>query len=131
MTNQPTSSAEQRGRTPEEILPQIWVLAEDKLARDPVVLDLRKISGFADYFLILTGNSEPHIKAIVDGIGKGLREWGLHPRSVEGVPASHWTIMDYGDIVIHVFHPETRQHYALEFLWNDADRWTPRGEGAR
>jgi ribosome-associated protein len=116
--------------TPEDMLQKMWDLAEDKLARDPVVLDLKKISGFADYFLILSGTSEPHIKAIVDGIGKGIRELGIHPRSVEGVPASHWTIMDYGDIVIHVFHPETRQHYALEFLWNDADRWTPEAQGA-
>jgi len=105
---------------PEELLELCWRFAADKKALEPVALDLRGVAGFADYFLIVSGTSEPHLKAIAEAIAKGLKELGILPRALEGIPSSHWIVLDYGDVVIHAFHPSTRRYYALEQLWNDA-----------
>lgn len=97
--------------------------ALDKKADDVVLLDMRTISSVAAYFLICSGNSEPHLKAIADEITRRLRdEAGLRPNGRDGYPASRWVVMDYGDVLIHIFHPEVRQRYALEQLWGDAKR---------
>jgi ribosome-associated protein len=97
--------------------------ALDKKADDVVLLDMRGITAIADYFLICSGNSEPHLKAIADGITRRLRaEAGLRPSGRDGFPASRWVVLDYRDILIHIFHPEVRQRYALEQLWGDAKR---------
>ncbi len=97
--------------------------ALDKKADDPILLDMRGISSVADYFLICSGNSEPHLKAIADEIGRRLRDdHGLRPSSRAGIPASRWIVMDYRDVLVHIFHPEFRQRYALEQLWGDAKR---------
>jgi ribosome-associated protein len=97
-------------------------IALDKKAEDPVILDVRKISSIADYFLICTGNSEPHLKAISDEIARRLRETGVRSNHRDGFPPSRWVVMDYGDVLIHIFHPELRQRYGLEHLWGDAKR---------
>jgi len=100
-------------------------LAEGKLAEDIVVLDLRGISSIADYFVICSGSSKPHLRAIRDEIRENLREHhGRSPRSVDGQVESQWTILDYGDVMIHVFHPERREHFSLEDLWGDAPKTT-------
>ncbi len=97
--------------------------ALDKKADDVVLLDLRGISTVADYFLLCSGNSEPHLKAIADEITRRLRDdAGVRPNGRDGHPASRWVVMDYRDILIHIFHPEVRQRYALEQLWGDAKR---------
>ena len=97
-------------------------IALDKKALDPVLLDVRKVSSVADYFLILSGNSEPHLKAIADEIARRLRDAGLRTRHHNGYPQSRWVVMDYGDVMIHIFHPEMREHYGLEHLWGDGKR---------
>lgn len=84
------------------------------------MLDLRPVSPIADYFVICSGESEPQIKAITDEIMERLEEVDRVPLGVEGVPASGWVLMDYGDVVIHIFDPLERQYYALEDLWKDA-----------
>jgi ribosome-associated protein len=95
--------------------------ADDKKAQDIVELDLRGVVGYTDYFVICTGASERQVKAIHDGIHLGLKdEHGLLPRRVEGVSESRWVLMDYLDVVVHVFTPETRSFYRLEQLWGEA-----------
>jgi ribosome-associated protein len=97
--------------------------AEEKKAEDVQVLDLRTISSFTDFFVICSGTSEPHLKAIASGIREGIRdECALSPMASEGSPISQWMVMDYADVLVHVFHQEKRHFYALENLWSDAPR---------
>lgn len=97
-------------------------VALDKKATDPLLLDVRKVSSVADYFLIVTGNSEPHLKAIADEIARRLRDDGVRERHHAGFPQSRWIVMDYGDVMVHIFHPELRERYGLEHLWGDGKR---------
>ncbi|MBI3630103.1 MAG: ribosome silencing factor [Candidatus Rokubacteria bacterium] len=94
--------------------------ALDKKALDLVVLDVRRISGIADYFLLCSGRSTTHIQAIADAIRDELKAEGVRPRHVEGMPASGWILLDYGNILVHIFLEDTRAYYALERLWGDA-----------
>ena len=98
-------------------------LAEDKKAENIVVLDLRGISSFTDFFVICSGTSEPHLKAINTGIREGLREHlQISPLNSEGTVASQWLVMDYSDVLVHIFLEKKREFYALENLWSDAPR---------
>ena len=98
-------------------------IAADKKAEDIVVLDLRKLSSFTDFFVICTGASEPQLKAIASEIEDRLKkEHKVRPMGVDGYPLSQWVIADYGDVVVHIFHPEKRALYCLEDMWNDAPR---------
>jgi ribosome-associated protein len=107
--------------SPEELLEEIVRYAEDKKARDVVVLDLRGVLGYTDYFALCTGNTARQTKAIHDGILEGLkREHETLPRRVEGASKADWILMDYLDVVVHVFTPETREFYRLEQLWGEA-----------
>lgn len=97
--------------------------ALDKKAQDVVALDLRGAAGFTDAFVICSGTSDRQAKAIHDAIHYGLKkEHGLLPRRVEGLPEARWILMDYVDVVVHVFTPETRDFYRLETLWGDVPR---------
>jgi ribosome-associated protein len=107
--------------TPETILSAIVEQASDRKAEEIVTLDLRAIGGFADYFLICTGRSDRQCRAIHDAIHLGMKtELGMLPARVEGVSEGHWILMDYLDVVVHVFTPETRERYRLEQLWGEA-----------
>ena len=98
-------------------------LAEDKKAEDIVVLDLRGISSFTDFFVICSGTSEPHLKAINSGIREGIREHSaISPLASEGSVASQWLVMDYSEVLVHIFLHKKREFYALESLWSDAPR---------
>ncbi len=100
---------------------EIARLAGDKKAIDIVELDLRGVLGYTDYFLICSGNTPRQTKAIHDGIFEGLkREHALSPRRVEGASRSDWILMDYLDVVVHIFTPEARDYYRLEQLWGEA-----------
>lgn len=106
---------------PEELVGEIARLAVDKKAIDIVELDLRGVLGYTDYFLICSGNTPRQTKAIHDGILEGLkREHQMLPRRVEGASRADWILMDYLDVVVHVFTPETRDFYRLEQLWGEA-----------
>jgi ribosome-associated protein len=95
----------------------------DKKAEDIVVLDLRGISSFTDFFVICSATSEPHLKAIANDLEDRLRkEHGVKPHAVDGFPLSQWIVADYGDVVIHAFHHAKRGYYSLEDLWSDAPR---------
>ena len=107
--------------TPEDIASAITDYAADRKAVDIVQLDLRGMIGYTDYFVICTGRSDRQVKAIHDAIHVGMKdEHGLLPRRVEGVTDARWILMDYLDVVVHVFTPETRDFYRLEQLWGEA-----------
>lgn len=95
--------------------------AADKKAEDIRVLDLRGLSSFADYFVVCSGGSDPQIKAIASEVRTAVREqFGKGPIAEDGLPASHWVVIDYAQVVVHVFNQETREFYSLESLWGDA-----------
>ena len=105
----------------EELARLVAEYADDKKAQDVVELDLRGVVGYTDYFVICTGATERQVKAIHDGIHLGLKDdHGLLPRRVEGLSESRWVLMDYLDVVVHVFTPQTRSFYRLEQLWGEA-----------
>ncbi len=95
-------------------------LAADKKAIEVVELDLREVLGYTDYFVICSGNTSRQTKAIHDGILEGLkREHATLPRRVEGAGRADWILMDYLDVVVHIFTPEARDYYRLEELWGE------------
>ncbi|HEX7653368.1 MAG TPA: ribosome silencing factor [Verrucomicrobiae bacterium] len=101
-------------------------LADDKKAENLVILDVRKLSSVTDYFVIASGSSQPHLRAIVEQITSELRdEHGLRPARVDGVTAGSWVVLDYFDVIVHVMHAEARARYDLEGLWNDAKPVNP------
>jgi ribosome-associated protein len=107
--------------TPEELAIAVAELAEDRKALEIVQLDLREIIGYTDYFVICSGRTDRQAKAIHDAIHAGLKsEHGILPRRVEGLTEGKWILMDYLDVVVHVFTPETREYYRLEQLWGEA-----------
>src|SRR6516162_2791754 len=112
---------EQAQLSPEELAAAVAHLAGDRKAIDIVQLDLREIIGYTDYFVICSGRSERQTKGIHDAIHAGMKSrYGLLPRRVEGVSGGRWILMDYLDVVVHVFTPETREYYRLEQLWGEA-----------
>ena len=110
---------------PEQLAEVAVSLAADRKALDIVQLDLRGIIGYTDYFVICTGRTDRQAKAIHDAIHQGLKdEHGVLPRRVEGVTQARWILMDYLDVIVHVFTPEMREHYRLEQLWGEAPALT-------
>lgn len=98
-------------------------LADNKKAEDIVILDVRKLSSVTDYFVIASGTSEPHLRAIVDEISDKLRdEHGLRPRAVDGTLHAAWIVLDYFDVIVHIMRQDLRERYDLETLWGDAPR---------
>jgi ribosome-associated protein len=107
--------------TPEELASAVAGYASDRKAIDLVQMDLREIIGYTDYFVICTGRTDRQTKAIHDSIYTGLKAaHGLLPERVEGLPNGRWILMDYLDVVVHIFTPETRDYYRLEQLWGEA-----------
>jgi len=95
--------------------------ADHKKAENIVILDLREISSFADFFVICSGSSEPQIKAITSAVRTTLRDaHGVQPNAVDGMPGSQWMVIDYGDVLVHVMHGDRRDFYSLDDLWSDA-----------
>ena len=95
-------------------------VALEKKAGDLLVLDVQRVSSVADYFLICSGQSRTHLQAITDEIRSELKGEGVQPRHAEGVAESGWVLLDYGDVLVHLFREDTRAYYALERLWGDA-----------
>lgn len=91
-----------------------------KKATDTIILELKGITTIADYFVISSGENTTQVRAIADNVRKELKENGLHSLSVEGLDHAHWILLDYGDIIVHIFLEETRAYYELEKLWLDA-----------
>jgi len=98
-------------------------LAENKKAENTVILDVRKLSSVTDYFVVVSGNNEPHLRAIVNEIADKLRdEYHMRPRAVDGDVRTAWQVMDYFDVIVHVMRSDVREKYDLESLWGDAPR---------
>jgi len=85
-----------------------------------VVLDIGKLTSVADYLVLCSGGSDRQVRAIADHIDASLAQQRVHPLSIEGTSTSQWVLMDYGDVVVHIFRTDVRAHYALERLWGDA-----------
>ncbi|HRC58378.1 MAG TPA: ribosome silencing factor [Kofleriaceae bacterium] len=97
-------------------------MALAKKALEPILLDVRKLCSFCNYQLIVSGRSDRQVDAISDGISAGLREHGFTSIGKEGAKTGQWSLLDYGDFVVHVFLHTARETYDLEGLWNDAPR---------
>ena len=98
-------------------------LADNRKAENVAVLDVRKISSITDYFVVATGTSEPHLRAISDEITEKLRtDHGLRPRAVDGTLQTAWLVLDFFDVIVHVMRADVRERYDLETLWGDAPR---------
>ncbi len=95
-------------------------LASEKLAEDIVMLDLRRVAPFADYFIIMSAESARQIEALEEDITKALKDADVSRFHREGTPHSGWVLLDFSDVVIHIFNPEEREFYALERLWSQA-----------
>jgi ribosome-associated protein len=119
----PRPASEGAGLDPARLARLIGAAAADKKALDVVELDLRGVLGYTDFFVICSGNTDRQTKAIHDGIHLTLKkDNGLLPRRVEGLNEARWILMDYLDVIVHIFTPEAREFYRLEQLWGEAPR---------
>ncbi|MBM6762398.1 ribosome silencing factor [Ligilactobacillus agilis] len=103
-----------------ELLETVVKAADSKRAEEIVALDVANVSLLADYFVIMQANSERQVKAIADEIEEKVAAAGIQVRDIEGKNAANWVLLDFGDVVVHVFRTETRQFYNLEKLWAEA-----------
>jgi ribosome-associated protein len=106
---------------------QIAQIASDHKANDIAVLDLRRLTSFTDFFVICSGSSDRHVVAIADAIHEEQKELGRLPLGEEGLRTGRWALLDYGDVVVHIFYQLDREHYQLEKLWYDAPRLAFKG----
>jgi ribosome-associated protein len=98
-------------------------LADNRKAEDLVILDVRELSSVTDYFVIASGSSEPHLRAIMDEITERLREdHHLRPKAIDGTLQAAWVVLDYFDVIVHIMRTDLRHRYDLETLWGDAPR---------
>jgi len=105
-----------------KIAQAIAKIADDKKAKDIVVLDLKNLSAFTDYFVICSGASDRQVKTIAGAIEMELKKKDINPLGMEGYETGHWVLVDYGDVVAHVFYDDERHFYQLEKLWADAPK---------
>ena len=115
------TAATPAGRVPPE-LAQAARAAHEKKATDVVVLDLRKVPAFTDFFFICTGQNARQVKAIADAIEMALAKEGQKPAHVEGYDRANWILLDYFTFIVHVFTPDARAFYDIERLWGSAER---------
>lgn len=97
----------------------------DKKAKDIIALDVRNLTIICDYMVIATGRSATQVKALADEVDDQMAQMGLAPRRTEGAAEGRWVVMDYGDILVHIFHLEERAYYNLERLWEDGQNRLP------
>ncbi|MFI8713604.1 ribosome silencing factor [Brevibacillus brevis] len=116
-------------KTVEDLAQLVVKAVEDKKAENLKVLDIKKLSVIADYFMICHGNNERQVQAIVREIRDQAHKNGFDVRGIEGADEGRWVLVDLGDIVIHVFHREDREFYNLERLWKDAEEVSFSTEG--
>lgn len=120
MTGQKAREREKRGLSLEEKTNLCTQAARDKKAYDLVVLDLRERSSVTDFFFICSGNSTKQVQTIADAVDEQLGRKGVHALGTEGYTEARWVLLDYGELVVHIFHHENRKVYDLEKLWASA-----------
>ncbi|MCI8441843.1 MAG: ribosome silencing factor [Provencibacterium sp.] len=103
-----------------EISREVVKLLDSKKAADIKVLEIKDISSLGDYFVVASGSSTTQVKAMADELEFQLKEKGVTPKRVEGYQSAAWIVLDYYDVIIHLFYEQTRQFYSLERLWSDA-----------
>ena len=94
-------------------------MLEDRKAVDVKVINIEKVSSLADYFIIASGTNRNQVQAMADNVEEALKKEGVHPKNIEGYRTANWILMDYGDIVIHLFDEENRLFYDIERIWRD------------
>lgn len=114
-----------------ELAQRAAALMLDRKATDVALLDLRGISSATDFFVIASGTSDTHVRAIAEHVMEELRKDGIRAHHVEGLDTGRWALIDYIDFVVHVFHPKLREFYQLERLWGDAERIPLEAQGGR
>lgn len=113
-------AGEEEGLEPDELARRIVDAVSDKQAEDVLLLDIRSVASFADYFVIASGQTSRQIRAIIESVEEAADEAGLKPMGIEGEPDSGWVLIDYGDVIVHIFAPDERAYYDLEGLWHAA-----------
>ncbi len=106
--------------TVEQITKVIHDAIDDKLGKDISIINIGKVSSLCDYFVIATASSQRQVKAIADNIEDELTKYDIEPRGKEGYDSQVWVLLDYGDVMVHIFNEENREFYNLEKLWKDA-----------
>jgi ribosome-associated protein len=114
------AAAARKASPSESIARRAAELASELKALDIVVLDLRGVTDMTDFFVIASGTSDTHVRAVADHVQAGLKVTGVSTNLTEGLTQGRWALLDYHDCVVHVFHPTLRQFYQLERLWGDA-----------
>ena len=113
----------QQSITSEKLAEYCAAMAKDRKAEDIVILKISEVSLVADYFVICTGNSQPHLNAIAEWACRKIRKtYNIRPLAIDGKADSQWIVVDYGDIIFHILSTETREKYQLEDLWGDTKR---------
>lgn len=105
---------------PEQLVDLSVKFVRSKKAEDILVIDLRRVTDIADFFILCTGNSDTHVEAIADALVEGMEGAGYRPWHIEGYGERNWVLIDFVDVVVHIFQREPREFYALERLWGDA-----------
>ena len=106
--------------TVEQMVKVAYDAIDDKLGQDISIINIGQVSSLCDYFIIATASSSRQVKAIADSVQDAFTEQGIEPRAKEGCDTQTWILLDYGDIIVHVFDEENREFYNLEKLWKDA-----------
>lgn len=114
------AAAARKANPSESIARQAAELASELKALNVMVLDLRGVTDMTDFFVIASGTSDTHVRAVADHVQAGLKAAGVSTNKTEGLTQGRWALLDYHDCVVHVFHPTSRQFYQLERLWGDA-----------
>ncbi|HBR13932.1 MAG TPA: ribosome silencing factor [Candidatus Omnitrophica bacterium] len=106
--------------TSKDLAKKIAIFASDKKAEEISILDMRKVVNFCDYFVICSGNTDRHVRAIADHLKEELGKTGVQARFHEGLKKSDWVVFDTGDVIAHIFQKQAREFYKLEYLWHEA-----------
>lgn len=105
-----------------ELTKEIAKLLDSKKAADIAAIEIRDLTTLGDYFVIASGGSNTQVRALCDAVEDGLSKLGIEPRKIEGYQTAMWVVLDYSEVIVHIFHEQTRDFYALERLWADAPR---------
>jgi ribosome-associated protein len=108
--------------TSRQLAEQAARLLYERKAEDIQIMDLRKLGGVSDFFIVASGISTTHVRSLADHLQVELKQSGVKPWHIEGYQAERWVLMDYVNVVVHIFHPQTREFYLLERLWGDAEK---------